>query len=59
MNLFIGLPGFITLNSPNPIEISHAISNTLNTLYKAGLSKSAPVFYSGHSLGSIMVQDYL
>jgi len=59
MNLFIGLPGFKLLNSPNPVEMPKAISSILDELYAAGLSKNAPVFYSGHSLGSVMIQDYL
>jgi len=28
-------------------------------LYSAGLDENAPIFFSGHSLGSIMVQDFL
>lgn len=55
MKLFIGLPGFMVLDTPSPIEISSSIKSTLDKLYAAGLAKDAPIFYSGHSLGSVMV----
>lgn len=47
------------MDTPNPLELSGAISDALNQLYAAGLDKNAPVFYSGHSLGSVMIQDHL
>jgi len=59
LKLFIGLPGFKLLDTPSPVEIKGSITDALNQLYAAGLSKDAPVFYGGHSLGSIMTQDYL
>jgi len=59
MNLFIGLPGFKILDTPSPLEISGAVQETLKMLYSAGLDENAPIFFSGHSLGSIMVQDFL
>lgn len=58
LSLWVGLPGF-TFDIPNPIEIASSVKSALTMMYSAGMSQNTPIFYSGHSLGSVIVQDYL
>ena len=58
--LWIALPEFL-LSTPQPLEINSKISEAFDHLKTAGLSltKDTPFFFVGHSLGGIMIQDYL
>jgi len=58
MKVWVGLPGF-TLDMPSPLQIGSSVNNALKMLYSAGMPSTTPVFFAGHSLGSIIVQDWL
>ena len=49
------------LSTPEPILIGKIIDDSFVSLAKAGLkvNKDTPFFFVGHSLGGVMVQDYL
>lgn len=49
------------LSTPEPILIGKIIDDSISNLQKAGLklNKETPFFFIGHSLGGIMMQDYL
>ena len=55
--MWIGIPKF-TLDIPEPVEIAGRISNVLDEMRKAGMDTDK-VFYAGHSLGGVIIQDYL
>jgi len=56
--LWVDIPAY-TLDIPEPLELSHGITTAKNNLYAAGLPKTAPIVYAGHSLGGAMLQDYV
>ena len=55
--LWIGIPEF-PLDLAEPLVLSSAISRVLKSMANQGMNASS-VFYSGHSLGGAMVQDYV
>lgn len=56
--MWVGIPEF-TLNTPEPITIGSKIQQALKDLQAQGLPANAKIFYGGHSLGTVMIQDYL
>jgi len=58
LDLWVLLPGF-ALDTPNPVTIHQATSDALATAHQGGLPKDAPLFFGGHSLGSIMSQNFV
>ena len=56
-SLWIGIPDF-TFNFPEPIEISGEVERILKSLKSAGMNTTDVVF-AAHSLGGVMLQDYL
>jgi triacylglycerol esterase/lipase EstA (alpha/beta hydrolase family) len=58
--LWVALTEF-PLNTPEPLLIGKIIGDSFADFSKAGLNlrKDTPIFYIGHSLGGIMLQDYL
>ena len=58
--LWVSVPQFI-LSTPQPLQISQKIYEGIDSLTKAGLNvnKDMPFFFVGHSLGGIMLQDFI
>ena len=58
--LWIAIPDF-PLSVPEPLQISQEIQASFDSLTKSGckLNKNMPFFLGGHSLGGIIVQDYI
>ncbi len=56
--VWVGIPDF-ALNVPEPLVIGSGISRVLKALHNQGMNKSAKLFFTGHSLGGIILQDYL
>ena len=57
-SVFVGLPSF-TLNMPDPLTVSGDVDGVIKQLQDSGMSKDAPLFAAGHSLGGIIVQGYV
>ena len=55
--LWIGIPE-LPLDLAEPLALPTAISRVLKAMTEQGMNASA-VFYSGHSLGGAMIQDYV
>eukprot|EP00128_Syssomonas_multiformis_P017854 Colp12_sorted_trinity150504_noHs@7144 len=58
LKLWIGFPGF-TADVAEPLQINSVVTKALQMLKDGGFPENAPIFFSGHSLGSVMVQDYI
>jgi hypothetical protein len=58
--LWVSMPQF-PLSTPEPLLISQEINSAFNSLKQAGcnLNKNMPFFFVGHSLGGIILQDYI
>lgn len=56
-SLWVGIPDF-AFHTPEPIVISGGISRILNNMSSAGMNTSK-IFFAAHSLGGIMLQNYL
>ncbi|XP_064386786.1 uncharacterized protein LOC135335273 [Halichondria panicea] len=56
--VWVGIPDF-PLNTPEPLVIGGGISRVLQSMQEQGMNKTAKQFFTGHSLGGIMLQDYL
>mmetsp|Transcript_144100 Transcript_144100/g.268437 ORF Transcript_144100/g.268437 Transcript_144100/m.268437 type:complete len:754 (+) Transcript_144100:48-2309(+) len=60
MPLWVAVLGTYLTPTPIPPEIGPRIDHVLNTMKAQGLDLgSAKIFYGGHSLGSIFIQDHL
>jgi len=59
-SLWIGLAEF-PMDTPEPLLIKIIMSSIFNELKKEGFNynKDTPFYFGGHSLGGIIVQDYL
>lgn len=55
--LWVGIPEF-WLDTAEPIVLAGGIKRIMASLVDAGM-KATSVFFAGHSLGGIMLQDYL
>jgi len=49
------------LSMPQPLSLGQQISSAIENIKKAGcnISKEMPFFFAGHSLGGIMMYDYI
>ena len=56
--LWIGIPE-LPLDMADPLALSTAISRVLKSMTEQGMNASSSIFYSGHSLGGITIQDYV
>ncbi len=58
--LWVGVAQF-PLSTPEPLLISQQIDSALDSLKKSGcsLNKNMSFFFAGHSLGGIILQDYI
>ncbi len=56
--VWVGIPDF-PLSTPEPAVIGGGISRVLQAMQEQGMNKTAKIFFTGHSLGGIMLQDYL
>ena len=57
-SLWIGVPDY-HFDVPEPLEIGSGITRILNSMKSQGMNDSVPVFFAGHSLGGVILQDYL
>ena len=57
-SVWIGIPQF-ALSTPEPLAIGSGISRVVKAMYDQGMNKSAKLFFAGHSLGGVILQDYL
>jgi len=55
--LWVGITEGWLIDTPNPIEIAGAISDCKQKVAEASLS--GPVYLAGHSLGGVMLEQYL
>jgi len=55
--LWIGIPE-MPLNLAEPLVLPDAISRVLKSMTEQGMNTSA-IFYAGHSLGGVILQDYV
>jgi len=59
LGLWVGIPSFLG-NTPEPLQLPLAIKSTIEEMEKQGLNSSeALMFYGGHSLGTVFIQDYV
>ncbi len=58
--LWVAMTEF-TFSTPNPIQINDQINKALEQLKNSGLNytKETPLFFVGHSLGGVFLQDYV
>lgn len=57
-SLWVGIPEF-PLDIPEPVVISGGVSRILQSMQNGGMPKTAKIFFIAHSLGGIILQDYL
>ena len=57
-SLWVGIPEY-QLDIPEPLEIGSGIDRILKSMQSNGMNVSVPVFFAGHSLGGVILQDYL
>ena len=57
-SLWVGIPDY-HFSVPEPLEIGSGIDRILKSMKSQGMNESLPVFFVGHSLGGIILQDYL
>eukprot|EP00301_Raphidiophrys_heterophryoidea_P016267 c25825_g1_i1.p1 GENE.c25825_g1_i1~~c25825_g1_i1.p1 ORF type:complete len:693 (+),score=141.58 c25825_g1_i1:108-2081(+) len=55
--IWIGIPS-LPLNTPTPVTIGGGINDVLKTMKAQGMENTIN-FYGGHSLGTVMLQDYI
>lgn len=57
-SIWVGIPEFL-LDTPEPLAISRSVNNILTSMNNSGMPKTAKIFFLAHSLGGIILQDYL
>ena len=57
-SLWVGIPDY-HFDVPEPLEIGSGIDRILNSMKSMGMNESIPIFFAGHSLGGVILQDYL
>ena len=57
-SLWVGIPDY-HFDVPEPLEIGSGIDRTLKSMKSMGMNESIPLFFAGHSLGGVILQDYL
>lgn len=59
LSLWVGLPAF-ALNTPEPVRLAADIASTIRDMEKEGFnSTESLMYYGGHSLGTVFIQDYV
>ncbi|NEO75995.1 HXXEE domain-containing protein [Moorena sp. SIO4G3] len=58
LQIWVGLPRFLG-KSPIPRETGLAVNQALRAMKKAGMPKTANLFYIAHSVGGIAIQKYI
>jgi malonyl CoA-acyl carrier protein transacylase len=53
--LWVALPGF-ALDLPNPLQVAASVTDAIAAMKAQGMPANTPLFYGGHSLGSVIVQ---
>ena len=56
-SLWVGIPKF-SFDTPNPLEIAECVNRIIGSMRGAGMD-TMTVFFAAHSLGGIILQDYL
>ena len=56
--IWVGIPEF-PLDMPEPLAISGSVDRILQSMLQSGMPKTAKLFFIAHSLGGIILQDYL
>lgn len=57
-SLWVGVPEF-PLDTPEPLAMPGAVKRILASMQSAGMPKTSKLFFVAHSLGGIILQDYL
>ena len=57
-SLWVGIPDY-HFDVPEPLEIGSGIDRILKSMKAKGMNDSVPLFFGGHSLGGVILQDYL
>lgn len=57
-SLWVGIPDY-DFNVPEPLEIGSGINRILKSMASQGMNESVSIFFAGHSLGGVILQDYL
>ena len=57
-SIWVGIPDF-SLSTPEPLVIGSGISRTVKAMHDSGMDSNAKLFFTGHSLGGVILQDYL
>lgn len=57
LTLWVGIPE-LPLDLAEPLVLSNGISRVVRSMTEQGMNTSS-IFYSGHSLGGAMIQDYV
>jgi len=58
LRIWVGLPS-LPLNTPTPVTIGPGVDDVLKMLAQQGMGNSTVNFYGAHSLGTVMLQDYI
>ena len=57
LTLWTGSPSFI-LDTPEPVRLDADIRATLRLMYEAGMPEDTPLYFGGHSLGTVFIQTW-
>lgn len=57
-SIWVGIPEF-PLDTPEPLVISSGVDRILTSMNSSGMPRNANIFFVAHSLGGIILQDYL
>jgi len=58
ISLYTGSPWHIGTGTM-PFEVKKHVRNVIKDMYAAGLPRDAPMFYGGHSQGSVFIQEFV
>ena len=57
LTLWTGSPSFL-LDTPEPVRLDADIRATLKLMYDAGMPEETPLYFGGHSLGTVFIQTW-
>lgn len=57
VSLFAGAPWYL-FSTPQPVDLSFRIDAVTKAFKAKGMKADAPIFYAGHSLGTVFLQDF-
>jgi len=58
VSLYVGVPWYF-LDIPQPVDVKQRCEAIVKEFKKKGAPENAPIFYGGHSLGSVFIQTYV